>query len=167
MRKHRKSFRSLRFLKYKKFSLGRFLLFLKLRLKSAGLHSWKCKKCFLFRKYNKIFLLTKYRKSFSLWKYKIFFNIRAKKSHFWKNKECSWWRIFLIFLGLGWEVQGSIFGNIRKDFFWENIRKAFFFYFFRLGLGSSISLNIRKYKIFFNISAREFHFPKYIGTFSG
>ena len=59
LRKHRKSFRSLRFLKYKKFSLGRFLLFLRLRLKSAGLHSWKYKKCFFLRKYNKSFLLRK------------------------------------------------------------------------------------------------------------
>ena len=50
---------------------------------------------------------------------------------------------FFYFLCLGWTVQGSVFGNIRKALIWENIG------------------------IFFNIRARKFRFRKYKEFFSG
>ena len=80
---------------------------------------------------------------FHFWKYKNYFNIRPGKFHFLKYKELvSGW---IFFFGrrrrrrgdLGWEVKGSFSGNIRKGFFWENIR-----IFLILEQESSISQNI-------------------------
>ena len=83
--KQNKSFRGLRFLKYKKFSAGGFLSFFGLGLKSAGFHFWKYKKCLLLRKY------------------KDFFNIRARKVYFQKYMEFfSRWFFLKYFFGLGW-----------------------------------------------------------------
>ena len=125
-----------RFLKYKKFCWGGFFSFFVLGLKSAEFHFRNIKKSFLLRKYKQSFLLRKYRKSFLLRKYKYLFNIRARKFHFQKYKEFFSGWIFFIFLGLGWEVQGSISRNIRKynksfllrkykSFFWGNVRIIF------------------------------------------
>ena len=140
-----------RFLKYKKFWRGGFFSFFVLELKSTEFHFRKIKKSFLLRKYKQSFLLGKYRKSFLLRKYKYLFNIRARQFHFQKYKEFFRGGFFLIFfLGLGWEVQGSISRNIRKynksfllrkykSFFWENVRMIFLI----LVVESSISQNKR------------------------
>ena len=42
-----------------------------------------------------------------------------------KYKKVSYDKLFF-FSSLGWKVQGSISGNIRKAFFWENIGKVFY-----------------------------------------
>ena len=69
--------------------------------------------------------------------------------------------------------------NIRTAFFWETIRNfvgvfvswsirnflGWIFLFFKLGLKSA-GFQFRKYKNFFNISARKFHFLKYKKFFS-
>ena len=57
-----------------------------------------------------------------------------------KYKKFFWCFRFLKFKILGWKVRGSISGNIRKAFFWENIR-----IFLKLDLGSPISGNIRNF----------------------
>ena len=69
LRKYKTFFRSYRFLKYKKFSRGGYLLFFELGVRSSGFHFRKCKRSFLLRKY------------------KIFLNIRARKFHFRKYME--------------------------------------------------------------------------------
>ena len=48
--------------------------------------------------------------------------------------------VFFYFYFFGWKVQGSVFGNIRNAFFWENIR-----IFLILELNSSISGNMRNF----------------------
>ena len=101
-KKYKNFFRGFRFLKYKIFLRVDFFFF-ELGLKSAGFH---------FRKYKKNFLLREYKN---------LFNIRARKFHFGKYKEFFSGQIFFIFsifyfFGLGWEVQGSISGNIRIFF---------------------------------------------------
>ena len=139
-----------RFLKYKKFWRGGFFHFSSLSWKVQSSISGKLRKA-LLRKYKQSFLLGKYRKSFLLRKYKYLFNIRARQFHFQKYKEFFRGGFFLIFfLGLGWEVQGSISRNIRKynknfllrkykSFFWENVRMIFLI----LEVESSISQNKR------------------------
>ena len=55
---------------------------------------------------------------------------------------------FFYFSSLGWIVQGSISGNLRKAFIWVNTRKAMFrenVIFLILELESSISGNIRNF----------------------
>ena len=74
-----------------------------------------------------------------------------------KYKKVSYDKLFF-FSSLGWKVQGSISGNIRKaffgenirkTFFWRNIRKAFFWenpaIFLILELESFISRNMRNF----------------------
>ena len=73
----------LRFLKYNKLIRGGVLLFLELRLKSAGL---------CFRKYKKTFVFRKYKKSFFEREYRIFFNIRAKSFYFWEYRRAFFWK---------------------------------------------------------------------------
>ena len=118
LRKRKKVFRGLHFLKYKKFSRGGFLVFFKLRLKNLGFYFWKYKKWFLLRKYKKSLLLRKCRKKLFPWenffvlggrawvrkfhllnkrKYKKFFNIRVREFNFSKYKEFSLGWIFFIF----------------------------------------------------------------------
>ena len=103
LKKHKKFFRGLRFLKYNKFSRGGVLLFLGLGLKTAGFHFVKYNKFFPLKKYKNFynvrvkkfhfrknknsFLLGEYKKSFLLRKYKNFFNTSARKFHFPKYKE--------------------------------------------------------------------------------
>ena len=93
----------------------------------------------------------------SLLKYKKFFKLGARKFHFPKYKTFFQSGFFKIFLSSKllpeiWEVSWNIrnfFGvsvspNIRKAFFWENIKN-----FLILELESFISWNVRKYKNFF------------------
>ena len=49
-------------------------------------------------------------------------------------------------------MQGSVFGNTRDAFFWENLWKPFLW---------------ENIKNFFNIWARKFHFPKHKNFFFG
>ena len=85
-------------------SSGWNFLFFDLGLKSAGFHFQKRKN---------------------------FFNIRATKFHFLiYQKFFSGW-IFLFF-AWAWKVRGSVFGNIKKIFFWENIRKGFLWEYMRI-----------------------------------
>ena len=98
------------FLKYKKFSRGRFFLFFELEVKRAEFH------------------LRKYKKSFLLRKCKKFFNIRARKSYFRKYKKASFWESITIFF------------NIRAWNFSWNLRNFFrggegYFLFFRAWAG--------------------------------
>ena len=93
----------------------------------------KCIKCFWFLGFASYLL--KYKK---LFKVSISWNI--KMAFF--RVDISWGRYFY-FLSLSWKVQGSFSCNIRKTFFWENIRS------------------------FYNIRARKFHFQKYDEFFSG
>ena len=81
--------------------------------------------CFCFLKYKKRILLRKYKKVPFLQIQGIFLGV-----------DC----FFFLFLSLGWKLQDSISGNIKKAFFWENTIS-----FLMLELGSSISWNIRKF----------------------
>ena len=83
---------------------------------------------------------------FHFWKYKNYFNIRPGKFHFLKYKELvSGWIFFF------WEEEeeGGL-GLGSKGFLFWKYKKRFF---------------LRKYKNFFNIRARKFHFAKYIEFF--
>ena len=95
LRKYKTFFRGYRFLKYKKFSRGGYLLFFELGVRSAGFHFRKCKKSFLLRKY------------------KIFLNIRARKFHFRKYMEFFSGDFFLAGVGAG---GGAWVGKCRVPF---------------------------------------------------
>ena len=87
--------------------------------------------CFFIRKIIKSFwflsfanYLHKYKKVFRVsvsWSRRIFFGVSVS----WSIKNLPGVDYFY-FWGLGWEVLGSISGNIRKAFLGENARKAFF-----------------------------------------
>ena len=109
-----------------------------------------------FLKYKKLFRVSFSWNIKNFWWVFIFWNIRT--AFFWesirsffqgfcflKYKKSFLLRNFLgvdffHFLSLGWKVQGSISGNTRKAFFWENIRN-----FLILELECSISWNIRSF----------------------
>ena len=107
-----------------------------------------------FPKVQKIFLgwiflffkLEKLRPVFRVfipWKireYKKCFNARTRKLHFMKYTEFFLAWIFFVFCARAYKVQGSIFGNIRKAFFWENIGN-----FLSLELKSFIFRNVRNF----------------------
>ena len=72
--------------------------------------SWNIKS---FLKHKNSFFWEKYKKIF--WRF-----------HFVKHKKFSQHGFSFIFRAwVEWKVKGSIFGNIRKAFFWENIRNFF------------------------------------------
>ena len=149
-----------------------YFLFFELGLKSAGFHFQKYNKSFLLRKWNfseRFFYRKNIKnflgKNFEGWGRKvqgftsgnteIVLNIRARKFHFLKLYFFSSPGIFfgvdffVSFFDMGWVVQGSVFKNIRKDFFGENIRKAFLPENIRIFLileqESFISQNIRNF----------------------
>ena len=92
----------------------------------------------------------KHNKSFLLWKNKKFYQGFQKYNKFFV--------VVLLFLRLELKSAGSRFPNIRKTFFWENMR----IFFLILEIESSVSGNINKHHNFFNIWARKLRFGKYI-----
>ena len=127
--------------KHSKFFQGRFFFF-----RAQKVHSWN------MRSFLKKDLFTKYKKKFFLRKYKKFFQggFFFLSVCVWGGgggSECSLPEYEKLFL------KKSIYQNIRKNFFWENIRN-----FFSLGPESSISQNtkkkkkkkLRKYKFFYS-----------------
>ena len=100
------------------FSGGRFLLFFKLGVRSAGFRLIKYKKSFLFRKHKNFFNIR--ARMFRFQKCKNFFiSVNLRKASFWENI-----RIFLIL-----EPKSFISWNMRNFF-----RGADFIYFFKLAL---------------------------------
>ena len=99
-----------------------------LRLESAGFHFRKYKKSLLLRKYKKFF------RGFCFLKCKEFFSgfllpeilltLELRSSISWNIR--NFFRGgFFYFLSLGQKVQGFVYGNIRKAFFWQNIINFF------------------------------------------